>query len=205
MTDHEISHPVFAAVYDPLVPEERLFEPHREYLAAGLTGRVLDLGAGTGASFPHLRETDLHAIEPDPHMRRRAARKARDLGVTVEIRGDRAEDLSYPDGTFDAVVAAVVFCTIAEPDRALSEVARVLEPGGEFRFLEHVRDDGWRGRLQRAIDPVWTRLAGGCHLTRDTVGTFVSHDAFEVIEIERVDVGITPTRPFVRGRLRRRA
>ncbi|WP_331233535.1 class I SAM-dependent methyltransferase [Natronorarus salvus] len=205
MTDYEISHPLFAAVYDPLVPEERLFADHREYLAEGLGGTVLDLGTGTGANLPHLGDVDLHAVEPDPHMRRRAERRARDLGIAVEIRGDRAEALSYRDGTFDAVLSAVVFCTIADPDAALAEVARVLKPGGEFRFLEHVRDDGWREHLQRAIDPVWTRLAGGCHLTRDTVGAFVSHDAFDVVEIERVDAGVTPARPFVRGRLRRRA
>jgi SAM-dependent methyltransferase len=202
---NEISHPLFAAVYDPLVPEERLFAPHREYLAAGLTGTVLDLGAGTGASFPHLRGTELHAIEPDPHMRRRAARRARELGIAVEIRGDRAEDLSYGDATFDAVLAAVVFCTVDDPDRALAEVARVLRPGGEFRFFEHVRDDGWRARLQTAVEPAWTRLVGGCHLTRDTVAAVVGHDAFDVIEIERVESGITPVRPFVRGRLRRRS
>ncbi len=205
MSDTEISHPLFAAVYDPLVPEERLFAPHREYLAAGLTGPVLDLGAGTGASFPHLRGTDLHAIEPDPHMRRRAARRARELGIDVEIRADRAEALTYDDDTFDAVLAGIVFCTVDDPELALSEVARVLRPGGEFRFLEHVRDDGWRARLQRAIDPIWTKTAGGCHLTRDTAATFVGHDAFDVIEIERVEAGITPVRPFVRGRLRRRA
>ena len=205
MSDTEISHPLFAAVYDPLVPEERLFAPHREYLAAGLTGPVLDLGAGTGASFPHLRGTDLHAIEPDPHMRRRAARRARELGIDVEIRAHRAEALTYDDDTFDAVLAGIVFCTVDDPELALSEVARVLRPGGEFRFLEHVRDDGWRARLQRAIDPIWTKTTGGCHLTRDTAATFVGHDAFDVIEIERVEAGITPVRPFVRGRLRRRA
>lgn len=207
----EISHPVFAALYDRL-PNERILKPHHEYFAADLSGRVLDLGAGTGALFPHVLETaegsdrdlEYHAVEPDPHMRRRAERRASDLGFAVDVGDGRAEALPYSDDAFDYVLASVVFCTIEDPDAALEEVARVLKPGGEFRFFEHVHADGWRATAQDVLNPLWERAAGGCQLNRETVERFVGHEAFDVLEIERLPDGVFPASPFVRGRLRRR-
>ncbi|WP_114576477.1 class I SAM-dependent methyltransferase [Saliphagus sp. LR7] len=206
----EISHPRFARLYD-LAPDERILEAHRDYLVRNLSGRLLDLGAGTGSLFSHVAEQaargegiSLAAIEPDPHMRRRAAARASELGLEIDLRDARAESLPFPDDSFDAVVASVVFCTIGEPEAAVGEVARVLKPGGEFRFLEHVHADGPTGRLQDLINPVWARAAGGCQLNRDTLELFVSRDAFDVVEIERLDRGLFPATPFVRGRLRRR-
>ncbi|NKE36744.1 class I SAM-dependent methyltransferase [Natronococcus sp. JC468] len=203
-----IDHPFVAAVYDTAVPDRLLFGTHREYLTADLSGRVLDVGAGTGANFPYVADgsdgIDYRAIEPDPHMRRQAAEKAREVGCEVSLRDARAELLPYPDDSVDVVLSSLVFCTIADPDRALEEVARVLKPGGELRFLEHVRADGWRATGQELLNPLWSRAAGGCQLTRDTVERFVCHDAFAVEEIERTAVGIFPATPIVRGRLRRR-
>lgn len=202
-----------AAVYDPVtwVAERALFRSHREYLASDLGDRVLDLGAGTGGMFEYFADPPrsdppaaLHAIEPDPHMRKRAAKRADRLDLDVELRSDRAESLPYADDSFETVVASMVFCTIADVNAAIEEVGRVLEPGGELRFLEHVVDDGWRRELQRTIAPIWRRLAGGCHLTRRTHATFAADPAFEVVELERLSVGVTPVRPFVRGRLERR-
>lgn len=208
-TEGSIEHPVFAALYDRFVPDRFLLGSHREYLATDLSGRVLDLGVGNGPLFPYVADAgadDLayHAIEPDPHMRRRAAKHAEGVGLSVRLRDARAESLPYADDAFDVVLSGLVFCTIADPDAALDEVARVLRPGGELRFLEHVRDDGWRARAQDRLNPVWERLAGGCQLNRETVERFVSHDAFDVLEIERTGVGLFPATPIVRGRLRRR-
>ncbi|WP_255168564.1 class I SAM-dependent methyltransferase [Natrononativus amylolyticus] len=202
----EISHPLFAALYDRVMPERLLLRPHREYLARGLSGRVLDLGAGNGPMFPYVDPgLEYHAVEPDPHMRRRAREAAREAGLGVDLRDARAESLPYPDDSFDAVIAGMVFCTIADPDAALEEVARVLKPGGEVRFLEHVRADGWRATGQDLLTPVWKRAGGGCHPNRETVERFVGHEAFDLVELERVRVGVFPAAPFVRGRLRRRA
>lgn len=207
-TGDEISHPVFAALYD-LCPEPEDLEAQRGYLARDLSGRVLELGCGTGDMFPFVvdgaaGDLEYHAIEPDRHMRKRAAEAVRETGLAVDLRDARAESLPYPDESFDVVLAGVVFCTVQDPDAALEEVVRVLKPGGEFRFLEHVRADGWRARGQELLDPVWRRAAGGCHLTRDTVGRFVDHEALAVEEIDRLDAGVFPATPIVRGTLRRR-
>ncbi|WP_136689577.1 class I SAM-dependent methyltransferase [Halorhabdus amylolytica] len=206
--DDTPAHPLFAAIYDPAMThaERMILEPHREYLADDLTGTVLDLGAGTGAMFPYFDErATVHATEPDPHMRRRARSRIEDAAFDVELHDSGAADLSFPDDHFDAVVSSMVFCTVDDFAASLSEVRRVLRPGGEFRFLEHVADDGWRERVQTTVAPVWKRLAGGCHLTRRTASRFASDDAFDVVEMDRFELGVTPVRPFVRGRLRRRS
>lgn len=209
MPDGAPEHPFFAAIYDPVTvfAERTILRPHREYLVRDLSGTVLDLGAGTGAMFPYLpnkHEVSLHAIEPDPHMRQQAMSKANDLALEIDIRGAGAESLPYADDQFDTVLASMVFCTIPDMDTALTEVTRVLKPGGELRFFEHVHADGWRGRIQNIAAPLWRRLAGGCHLNRQTVSRLTAPQSFDVLDIERLDVGVTPVWPFVRGRLRKR-
>jgi len=208
MGERRIDHPLFAALYDRCMPDRLLVGPHREYLADGLSGRVLDLGAGTGAMIPYLEaggdDPEYHGIEPDPNMRRRAAATADRSALSTHLRDDRAESLPYVDDAVDTVLSSLVFCTFADPDAALDEVARVLRPGGELRFLEHVRNDGWRARVQERLNPLWERAAGGCRLDRETVERFVGHDAFDVLEIERTRIGVFPATPIVRGRLRRR-
>ncbi|QFU81405.1 class I SAM-dependent methyltransferase [Natronorubrum aibiense] len=206
--DHGIAHPLFATLYDRL-PQSALLAPHRNYLVDDLSGRVLELGCGTGDMFPFVADAtptafEYHAIEPDPHMRTRAARTADDVGLEVDLRDARAEALPYPDDSFDVVLASVVFCTIQDPDTALEEVVRVLKPGGEFRFFEHVHADGWRGTGQTLLNPVWERVAGGCQLTRETIPRFVGHDALAVEEVDRLEFGLFPATPFVRGTVRRR-
>lgn len=197
------SHRLFAALYDTATsPFERVVEEHRRYLARGASGEVLDVGAGTGANFPYFADAaTVHAVEPDPHMRKRAHRRAAREDVNIEIRGDLAESLSYDDATFDRVTAGLVFCTVEEPQEALDEIARVLRPDGEFRFLEHVGDDGVGRFLQETANPVWRRCAGGCRLDRDTVSMFEVHDSFETVEVERFR-GVPPVSPLVRGTLR---
>ncbi|MFC7139896.1 class I SAM-dependent methyltransferase [Halosimplex aquaticum] len=206
------SHPLFAAIYDPAlaVVERTLLRPHRGYLVEDLHGTVLDIGAGTGAMFSYFNAVahggvSFHAIEPDPYMRRQAIEKADELGLEIDLRSAGAESLPYEDNSFDVVIASMVFCTIPDIEAALSEVARVLRPGGEFRFFEHVLDDGWRARVQSLIAPLWKRVAGGCHLTRQTASVFAADRSFDVVEVDRMNLGVTPIRPFVRGRLRKRA
>jgi ubiquinone/menaquinone biosynthesis C-methylase UbiE len=184
--------------------EKQVFPPHREYLT-DVSGEVLDIGSGTGANFPYFAQRGdlrLHAIEPDPHMAKRARQKAAVLDLDLDLRTAEAEALPFDDETFDVVVAGIVFCTISDPETALTEVARVLKPGGEFRFLEHVRDHGLTAWAQGIVEPVWKRAAGGCHLTRETATLFKHHPAFELVEMKQVDMGVFPAEPFVRGCLR---
>ncbi|WP_135664888.1 class I SAM-dependent methyltransferase [Halorhabdus rudnickae] len=202
------AHPLFAMIYDPAMAlvERTILKPHREYLARDLTGTVLDLGAGTGAMFPYFDgRASVHATEPDRHMRDRARNRFPDAASEIELHDAGAADLPFPDDHFDAVVSSMVFCTVPDVAASLSEVRRVVRPGGEFRFLEHVADDGWREAVQTTVAPAWKRLAGGCHLTRRTASLFASNEAFDVVEMDRFELGVTPVRPFVRGRLRRRA
>lgn len=205
----DVDHPLFSRLYSVATPLEWLFAPHRDWLATDLSGRVLDLGAGVGGMFRPVAERageslEYHALEPDATMRHAARKEARAVDLPVDIRAGRAEALPYPDACFDVVLSSVVFCTIEDPERALEEIARVLKPGGELRFFEHVRADGWRERGQTLLNPVWKRVGGGCTLDRDTVGLFVSHEAFAVERIDRLEFGVFPAKPFVRGRLRRR-
>lgn len=199
-------HPLVARLYDPVmtVAERTTFPPHREYLVDGLSGRVLDLGAGTGAMFPYFAEIegiDLFAIEPDPHMRTQARARASSLDLDVELLDAGGESLPFADGSFDAVVASLVFCTIPDHEAALSEVARVLKPGGEFRFLEHVRGDGVYGKAHDLVAPAWHTVAGGCHLNRETDRLFRTDERFRLAEYEQIAGGLMP---MVRGRLVRK-
>lgn len=168
------THPLFAAVYDtmnrPL--EAQLFGERRARLLAGLTGTVLDVGAGTGANLPHFRNADrVVAAEPDPAMRKRLAGKLTAAVVPVEIDAAPAEELPYPDSSFDAVVCTLVLCTVADPARALAEIRRVLAPGGSLVVLEHVRGQGRLASWQDRLAPLWSRLAAGCQPNRDTRAT----------------------------------
>ena len=213
--DGEISRPLFAGVYRAFRPiDRRAFGPHRSELADGLSGRVLDLGAGDGATIPYVEraadrgtadpELSYIAVEPDPHMRRRGRRLAEDGDLDVEFVAARAESLPFADDSFDTVLTMLVFCTIADPQRALDEVARVLRPGGELRYLEHVGGDGTWGRVQQAITPIWKRLAGGCHLDRDSVDRFEADSRLDPIESTTIDTWTYPAAPVLRGRLERR-
>lgn len=206
MGNDDDGHPWFARLYDPLTGwvEDRVFARHRAYLTEGVSGAVLDVGAGTGAMFPYLdercgSEATFHAVEPDPHMRRRARAAADREGVEVEIRDARAESLPYEDESFDVVIAALVFCTVDDPERALSEIGRVLRPDGELRFFEHVGDAGWPRRVQRWLDPLWQRAVGGCSLCHETDRLFLEDDRFDPLEFEYLRDGIVPVNPFVRG------
>ena len=210
MTDP--SHPIFARLYDPVMKPAELsvLADHRRYLVDELAGRVLDLGTGTGAMFPYFAEaaTDgddltLFAIEPDPHMRRQAVERARELGLDIEIESAGAETLPFADDSFDVVIASLVFCTIPDFDTALSEVARVLKPGGEFRFLEHVRGDGAIGVAHDVLAPAWHTVAGGCHLNRNTHEIFRDDERFELVDYTRLE-NIPQLVPIVRGTLKRR-
>ncbi|MBI4361695.1 MAG: class I SAM-dependent methyltransferase [Euryarchaeota archaeon] len=162
-------HPVFAALYDRMMAanERRVFSRLRPWVLEGISGDVLEIGAGTGAGLPHYpRGARLVAAEPDPYMLQQARERARALGRPVEFHPAGAEELPFPDGSFDSVVGTLVLCTIPDPAQALGEVRRVLRPGGAYRFIEHVRHEDWRGALEDGLTPIWRVVSAGCHLNR---------------------------------------
>jgi ubiquinone/menaquinone biosynthesis C-methylase UbiE len=144
----------------------------RRRLLAGLRGRVIEIGCGDGRAFEHYpREVEaVVAIEPDPVARATAEQRAAEAPVPIEVVDATAERLPVPDRTFDAAIAVWVLCSVPEPTIALHEIRRVLTPGGELRFYEHVRSPNAPFRmLQHTIDRLyWTRALGGCQTTRDT-------------------------------------
>jgi SAM-dependent methyltransferase len=200
------SHPIFARAWDVLM---RLAPPHekrnRDELVARVSGTVLEVGAGTGVNFSRYRRAGLVvAVEPEPTMARRARRRAAGANVRVNVLRGVAEALPFADGAFDTIVACNVLCSVADPGRAGAELRRVLRPRGTVRFYEHVRSLSPRaGRMQDRIQPLWSRLAAGCHPNRDPVAA-LKRAGFEV-RYRRVSVGpVSPVRPHVMGTAARR-
>jgi ubiquinone/menaquinone biosynthesis C-methylase UbiE len=164
--------------------ERREIGARRRSLVAPLRGRVLEVGAGTGHTLAHYRNADaVVALEPDEGMASRIPAKAAAAPVPVEVVSAPAEELPFPDGSFDAAVAIFVLCSVRDPARALAEIHRVLRPGGELVVFEHVRGEGRTARWQDRCTPLQRRLAGNCHLNRDTRAALAAA-GFDVSEVE---------------------
>ena len=160
---------------------------HRRELLAGLAGRVLEVGAGNGLNFAHYPPavTEVLAVEPEPYLRGLAEVAAAQAPVSVRVVDGTADALPAPDASMDAAVASLVLCSVPDQARALAELHRVLRPGGELRFFEHVRADTvGLARVQRLADLVWPTLVGGCHTSRDTLAA-ITAAGFEVTSLQR--------------------
>jgi ubiquinone/menaquinone biosynthesis C-methylase UbiE len=201
----EIRHPAFARFFDRLSRWVDDVGPHRDELLAGLTGRVLEIGAGNGIGFSHYPSTvtEVVAIEPEPYMRAKAEQAAAMAPVPVSVQAGTAEELELPDGSFDAAVASLVLCSVRDPSTALREIRRVLRAGGELRFLEHVRAPTRKARVQAIADRsrIWPGLFGGCHCSRDTAAA-IEAAGFRINQVESFDIGpsVILTNPHVLGR-----
>jgi ubiquinone/menaquinone biosynthesis C-methylase UbiE len=166
------AHPWFAAFYDRVdrAAQRGWLGERRRRLVGDAAGTVLEIGAGPGANLPHYRTAE-HVVltEPDPAMRSRLAARTPLARVRYELLSASAAALPMPDASVDVVVSAYVLCTVPDVQAALAEVRRVLRPGGELRFLEHVRPEGAAGRLTDRIAPLWRRAAAGCSPNRRTL------------------------------------
>jgi len=195
---------LYAAGYDRWMArlDRRGGEDHRRRLVGDADGDVLEIGAGTGMSFPHYRKAArVVALEPDPGMRARAERRAGRGAVPVEVIDGDGMKLSFADGSFDTVIFGLVLCTIPDPDRALSEARRVLRPGGHLRFYEHVRSpDPTVARSQDRYERPWRWFGRGCHCNRDTPAA-IERAGFEVLVLDRFDMPGVPriVRPHAEG------
>lgn len=176
----------------------------RRRLLAHARGDVLEIGGGTGANLRHYHSVDHVTItEPDAEMRARLEHRLDHRldhrSVKADVLDASAEDLPFPDHSFDTVVSTLVLCTVRDPDRAAKEIRRVLRPGGEFLFLEHGGAAGKLGRWQHRLDPVWTKVGAGCHLTRNVEHLLTDH-GFALHDVERHEPrGTAFLKPFTMG------
>jgi ubiquinone/menaquinone biosynthesis C-methylase UbiE len=207
-----VRHPLFARCFARCAPrmEQLGVAEHRREFLAGISGRVIEIGAGTGANFPHYPEgvREIVAVEPEPYLRAQAATAAAEASAPLRVVDAVADQLPFENASFDVAVSSLVLCSVADQPAALAELHRVLRPGGELRFYEHVRAEDRRlASAQRVLDVVWPYLGGGCHASRDTLRAIA--DAGFAIEhvrrfVFRPCMLAAPTSPHILGVARRR-
>ncbi|WP_158852076.1 class I SAM-dependent methyltransferase [Saccharothrix deserti] len=179
---------VFAGMYDKFLAKVEgygLSEKRAEMLKPAY-GRTIELGTGTGLNLPHYPDTvdELILTEPYPHMVAKLEEKTRNDPRRIQLVVAGAEKLPYPDGYFDTVAAAMILCTVPDPQPALKEIQRVLKPGGQYLFLEHVRNpDPKVARKQDIIQKGWYWFGNECHCNRPTVQTLMSSE-LEIADLQ---------------------
>jgi SAM-dependent methyltransferase len=212
-TTTDMPRPRFARMYLKAAAraDRRGATEHRRRLLEDLTGRVLEVGAGNGLNFAHYPPTvtEVVAIEPEPTLRAIAQQAAAGAPVPVAVRAGTADALPLADGEMDAAVASLVLCSVPDQARALTELHRVLRPGAELRFYEHViaRCQPMRTILRLADHSgLWPAIAGGCHPARDT-GAGIEAAGFTIDRCERFGFrasALEPSVPHILGIARRR-
>jgi ubiquinone/menaquinone biosynthesis C-methylase UbiE len=207
----DIARPRFAKMYLRAAPtaEERGATGHRHRLLEGLSGTVVEIGAGQGLNFPHYppEVSEVIAIEPEPTLRREAEKVAASAGLPIRVVAGVADELPVDDASADAVVASLVLCSVPDQQRALAEIRRALRRGGELRFYEHVIARCQPKRLMLQLldrTGLWPAISGGCHPARDTTEA-IMRAGFEIEEIERFGFAaqrFEPLIPHILGRAR---
>jgi ubiquinone/menaquinone biosynthesis C-methylase UbiE len=202
-TTAESSRPRFARMYRKSAAraDRRGAAGHRTRLLEGLRGRVVEVGAGHGLNFAHYPGTvaEVVAIEPEPNLRSDAEEAATAAPVPVTVLAGTAEALSMGDGEMDGAVTSLVLCSVADQAAALAEVHRVLRPGGELRFYEHVIADHQPMRtILKFADHsgLWPTIAGGCHPARDTRAA-IEAAGFSIGRCERFPFSASALEPSV--------
>ena len=171
-----VDNPFFARLWVAISAREpeSLRRLRRENLA-GLTGRVLEVGAGTGTNFAFYPDTvtEVVALEPERRLAARARQAASTSPIPVTVESGTIEQFA-DSGEFDAVVCSLVLCSVGDPEHVVSQLYSLLRPGGQLRYLEHIAGSGPRARLQKFADAtLWPRIAGNCHTHRHTEETIV--------------------------------
>ena len=165
----------------------------RQALVGDLSGDVLEIGCGTGPNFEYYpADARVTATDYNEHMLPKARADAETAAASIELRLAHASALPFDDASFDAVVSTLVLCSVPDLGQALSELRRVLKPGGTLRIFEHVRSDRrWVAAMQLIANPAWGLVGDGCHLNRDTVSA-VRSAGFEIEREELPQVSALP-------------
>lgn len=171
----------------------------RSRIVPRAAGRVLELGCGGGINldhYDHSRITALAGVDPSPQLLETARTKAQARGFHADFRAGYAESLPFADAAFDTVLTTFTLCSVRDPQAVLREMRRVLAPGGTILFLEHgAAPDAAPARWQHRVEPVWKRIAGGCHLTRPVAQAF----ADQGFRVEGTDRRYLPKTPRFLG------
>lgn len=208
------SHPLFARLWAAVLRrgEPKAITRQRAALVAGLSGVVVEVGPGSGSMFAHYPPgvDRVVAVEPEPYLRGVAAEAGARAAVPIEVAPGDAASIPLAAGEADAVVCSLVLCSVPDQAAALREFARVLRPGGELRYFEHVAEPAgtWPRRLQQLVDRsgVWSRAGGGCHVARET-GSAIRAAGFTIEDEHESTMGprwLVPVSLHVRGVARRR-
>jgi ubiquinone/menaquinone biosynthesis C-methylase UbiE len=205
----EVNHPLFARFAEFIASSEGPVEvDRRRETLAGLRGRVIEIGSGSGPNFRHYPDavSELIAVEPEAHLRAKAIEAARESDKPIRVIDAVADRLPFDDGTFDAAVAVLVLCSVPSQPAALAELHRVVRPGGELRFYEHVVGISKRlSTLQRTLAPGLAKVFGGCRADRDT-GSAIETAGFRIERCRRFlirTLNEVPAAPRILGSARR--
>lgn len=184
-----------AARYDGLLAD------HKRDLLGRLGGTIVEIGPGTGTNFRYYpRGVRWIGVEPNPYMLPYLRRAGIAAGLEIDVRHEYADAMGLADGSADVVVSTAVLCSVHDQAKTLQEVRRVLKPGGQFVFLEHVgagRATSLR-KVQRLIRPVWRCIADGCDLARDT-GEAIVEAGFKPIHVESFRLPLGPIATHIAG------
>ena len=185
-----ISKYLFAQFYDVLnYCVEHKVKPYRLETAGRCTGATLEIGAGTGANIPYFKNvSSLSMVEPDKHMRVKLKNKYKSDLKSITLINSAGENLNLEDNYFDCVCTTLTLCMVENPEKVISEVYRVLKPGGSFYFYEHVQSKKNFGKsFQDKLNPFWKYFTTGCNLNRD-IGSLFNMQTFRKLSINQFDL-----------------
>lgn len=168
-------------------------EQYREVVCSCVAGTGLEIGFGSGLNLPHYRNVNrLYALDPSKELYELAKTNIESVPFSITYLEQPAELISLPDNSLDFVVSTWNLCTIAEPDKALREIFRVLKPNGKFSFIEHGKSPRpWISKTQKILTPISVMIAGGCHLDRD-IERLILNAGFEISKLKKFSLRSKP-------------
>ena len=186
-------------IMDPVLT--RTYRPHKEALLGNISGTILETGPGSGLNFRYYAGgSTVIAIEPNrflhPYLKKAAARN----GLSLELHDNPGESMDLPDDIADTAVISLVLCSVDDPEKVISEILRVLKPGGRFLFIEHVAapSNTRLQRFQRLISPLWQQLFDGCHPDRDARRE-IEKAGFSATYLDEFSLSVPVVSPHISG------